>query len=165
MNVVVKGPAVVPTDSVVKPTGLFRATFVTTDLDRTRRFCERLMGLECVRERDRLMIRGPGFGPAGKHHGESYWVLEARLVPEIKHPQEMLNHWGVFVGSEADVDRAFEAAAENQQQFGLRRVQKPRMQHGSYSFYMVDADHNWWEVEYRAPDYVYTAIRQLGDQC
>jgi hypothetical protein len=159
-------PAQVPTDSIVRPLGLFRATFASTDLDATRRFCEELMGLECVRHRsDGLLIRGSGFGSGAERKDEPYWVLEVRKVAKIDHPQEMLNHWGVFVTTEAAVDRAYEVALANQEQYKLRRVQKPRMQHGSYSFYMTDADSNWWEVEYRSPDYVYTAIRQLGDQC
>ena len=35
---------------------------------------------------------------------------------------------------------------------------------GSYALYCVDKDFNWWEVEYRTPDLVYTALREKGDQ-
>jgi hypothetical protein len=43
-------------------------------------------------------------------------------------------------------------------------VQKPRFRHGSYAFYFVDGDSNWWEIEYRTPELVYTSLRQKGDQ-
>ena len=51
-----------------------------------------------------------------------------------------------------------------QKAFGIGRVQKPRFRHGSYAFYFVDGDSNWWEVEYRTPELLYTTLREKGDQ-
>jgi catechol 2,3-dioxygenase-like lactoylglutathione lyase family enzyme len=153
------------TASHVKPTQLVSGTFVTTDLKRARRMCEELLGLECVEpEPGTLLIREQGHQPGGALAGRPYWVLEARQVPTIETPQEMLNHWGVFVTSQAAVDDAFEKINARQQDFGLGRVQKPRFRHGSYAFYFVDGDSNWWEIEYRTPDLLYTALREKGDQ-
>ncbi len=28
----------------------------------------------------------------------------------------------------------------------LKKITKPVLQHGTYSFYMVDQDDNWWEI-------------------
>ena len=53
---------------------------------------------------------------------------------------------------------------EAKKEFGLGRVQKPRFRHGSYAFYFVDGDSNWWEIEYRTPELLYTSLRQKGDQ-
>src|SRR5215510_2830096 len=53
---------------------------------------------------------------------------------------------------------------QGHQDFGLGRVQKPRFRHGSYAFYFVDGDSNWWEIEYRTPELLYTALREKGDQ-
>ena len=52
---------------------------------------------------------------------------------------------------------------ERKQEFGIVRVQKPRFRHGSYACYFVDVDSNWWELEYRAPEITYEALRAKGD--
>ena len=68
---------------------------------------EELLGLECAEaEPGTLLIREQGHQPGGPLAGKPYWVLEAREVPTIETPQEMLNHWGVFVTSQAAVDDA-----------------------------------------------------------
>src|SRR5215831_9142502 len=87
--------------SHIKPTQLVSGTFVTTDLKRTRRMCEELLGLECVEpEPGVLLIRERGHRPGGPLAGQPYWVLEAREVKEVEVPQEMLDHWGVSVPSQ-----------------------------------------------------------------
>jgi hypothetical protein len=151
--------------SHVKPNMLISGTFVTRDLARARRMCEGLLGLECVEpEKGVLLIRERGHEPGGRLAGQPYWVLEAREVKDIEVPQEMLDHWGVSVPSQSAVDEAYEKVNAQQKEFGLGRVQKPRFRHGSYAFYFVDSDSNWWEVEYRTPELVYTSLRQKGDQ-
>lgn len=151
--------------SHVRPSLLIGGTFLTRDLKRARRMCEDVLDLECVEpEKGVLLIREKGHRPGEKLHGQPYWVLEAREVAEIAVPQEMLNHWGVAVPSQAAVDEAYEKIAARQKEFGIGRVQKPRFRHGSYALYFVDGDSNWWEVEYRTPDLLYTTLRQKGDQ-
>ena len=151
--------------SHIKPNMLISGMFVTKDLARTRRMCEALLGLECVEpEKGVLLIRERGHRPGGRLAGQPYWVLEAREVNEVEVPQEMLDHWGVSVPSQVAVDEAYEKVNAQQKEFGLGRVQKPRFRHGSYAFYFVDSDSNWWEVEYRTPELVYTSLRQKGDQ-
>ncbi len=163
MNVMTKPEA--GTASIIKPTSLIGGTFVSTDIKRTRRLCENVLNLECVEPaKGKLLVREKGHRPGEKLHGQSYWVLEVEEVPEVLVEQEMLNHWGVAVPSQAAVDEAFEKVSAGQDEYDLGRVQKPRFRHGSYAFYFVDADTNWWEVEYRTPELVYTAIRERGDQ-
>jgi len=41
------------------------------------------------------------------------------------------------------VDRVHAYAAANKDSLGLRAVRKPRIQHGTYSFYLQDFDSNW----------------------
>jgi catechol 2,3-dioxygenase-like lactoylglutathione lyase family enzyme len=151
--------------SHVKPTQLVCGTFVTTNIKRARKMCENLLGLDCVEpEPGTLLVRERGHRPGENLAGQPYWVLEAREVPTVEVPQEMLNHWGVFVPSQTAVDEAFEKISAHQDEFGLGRVQKPRFRHGSYAFYFVDGDSNWWEIEYRTPELLYTTLRQKGDQ-
>jgi hypothetical protein len=151
--------------AAVRPTSIIAGTLVTRDLGRTRRMCEGVLDLECVEPGPgRLVVREKGHRPGEARHGEPYWVLEISEVAEIDVPQEMLNHWGVSVGSQAAVDRAYEQVEAHKAEFGLGRVQKPRFRNGSYAFYFVDGDSNWWEVEYRTPDLVYEPLRLKGDQ-
>ena len=164
MNVM-QQPAGVDVAPHVRPTSIVCGTFVTRDLARTRRMCEDVLGLECVTpEPGMLLARERGHKPGEALHGKPYWVLEAREVANIDVPQEMLNHWGVFVDSQAAVDEAHKRVDAAKAEYGLGRVQKPRFRHGSYAFYFVDADSNWWEVEYRTPELLYTSIRDRGDQ-
>ncbi len=66
------------TGSHIRPTQLVSGTFVTTDLKRTRRMCEELLGLECVEpEMGVLLVRENGHQPGGPLAGKPYWVLEA----------------------------------------------------------------------------------------
>lgn len=144
---------------------IIRGTMVATDLAKTRRLAEDLLGMEAVvPSPGRLLLRERGHRPGEARHGTPYWVLEVRQVDEVAVPQEMLNHWGVELGSEAEVDRAFEICTEKAEEYELGRVQKPRFRNNSYAMYFVDRDSNWWELEYRTPDLVYTALRERGDQ-
>ena len=60
----------------------------------------------------------------------------------------MLNHWGLDVGSKEEVDKAHENALKHKEKYKIRQVLPVVMQHGVYSFYLEDLDHNWWEVQY-----------------
>jgi hypothetical protein len=151
--------------SHIKPISLIRGTLVATDLQKTRRMCEDLLGLECVQHAPGAMLmREVGHRPGEPKAGEPYWVLEVRQVEEVENPQEMLNHWGVELTSQAEVDRAYELLSEHAEEYELGRVQKPRFRNNSYAMYFVDRDSNWWEMEYRTPDLVYPALREKGDQ-
>jgi hypothetical protein len=149
----------------VNPTTLIAGTMVTTDIARCRKMLEGALGMECViPEKGRMLARDRGHGKGGPKEKEPYWLLEVREDSKIAVPQEMLNHWGVECPSQAAVDDAYEKLNARKEEFGITRVQKPRMRNGSYAVYFVDKDSNWWEVEYRTPDIVYTALRAKGDQ-
>jgi hypothetical protein len=60
----------------------------------------------------------------------------------------VLNHWGVDVGSKEEVDKAHENALKHKDKYKIRQVLPVVMQHGVYSFYLEDLDHNWWEIQY-----------------
>ncbi len=32
-------------------------------------------------------------------------------------------------------------------EYGLQKIQDPKMTHGDYSFYFMDRDGNWWEIQ------------------
>lgn len=148
----------------VNPTSLICGTLVSTDLNRVRHMLEGAFGLECVRPAPGVMYaRDRGFGPGGSKRGEPYWVLEIRETAAVTVEQEMLNHWGMAAPSEAAVDEAYAKLKESKEEYGIARVQKPRFRNGSYACYFIDADSNWWELEYRAPDLTYDVLRAKGD--
>jgi hypothetical protein len=149
----------------VKTQSLICGTLVTTDLKRARRMHEELFGMECVEPaKGVLYVRDKGHRPGEAKAGKPYWVLEIREVANVDVPQEMLNHWGFEAPSQAAVDEAYEKINANKAEFGITRIQKPGFRNGSYALYCVDKDSNWWEVEYRTPDLIYTALREKGDQ-
>ena len=51
-------------------------------------------------------------------------------------------------GSRAEVDRCWTAANDMKDEYGILKVMPIADQHGVYSFYLVDCDHNWWEVQH-----------------
>ncbi|HEX7784438.1 MAG TPA: VOC family protein [Sphingobium sp.] len=137
-----------------------RGTLLARDLDRLAQFSETVLGLEAVRiAPDRMALRD-----RRSHNEDSYWVLDVAQAQEIEVPQSMLNHWGVTVESREEVDRAHAVATEHQQLFGIKRIQKPSFQHESYSFYIGDADNNWWEVEYREPSARYENLVDIASR-
>ena len=75
----------------------------------------------------------------------------------------MLNHWGIDVESREKVDEAYQNALKYQETYKIRQVLKPVAQHGVYSFYLEDLDHNWWEVQY-IPGFQHEDMFDFGDR-
>ncbi len=149
----------------VKTRSIICGALVTTDLKRARRMHEEAFDMECVEPSEGLMyVREKGHRPGAAKHDKPYWVLEVRQAANVEVPQEMLNHWGFEAPSQAAVDDAYQKLNANKVEYGITRVQKPAFRNGSYALYCVDKDSNWWEVEYRTPELVYTALREKGDQ-
>ena len=146
---------------VIRGAAMARGTLLSTDIDRLARLVETILGLKAERRGDdQLVVRDKRTGA----DGEPYWALEATKVEAIAVPQSMLNHWGITVDTPEDVDRAYALAIAHSSEFGLKRVQKPSLQHQSYSFYVGDADDNWWEVEYREPGTRYEDLVDIAAQ-
>lgn len=140
---------------------LERGTFLTTNLVAVRRLLEEVLDLECVRYAPKsLYVRERGHKPGEALAGQPYLVLQVHEVEKIPNPQAFLNHWGVFVPTQSDVDRAYTTLVANKERYGIRAVQKQKANHGAYSFYFDDFDSNWWEVEHRAPKWQYTNLRE-----
>jgi hypothetical protein len=131
--------------SVIKPVLLSRGTFESIDLAKTRLLCEEALGFECAElGPDRLILRHKS-DPSGS----TYWVLEVRAVSEVRTPQHLTNHWGIWVPSKQAVDDAYQLLEANKERYGLLRVQPPRPTHEGardYSFYFEDISRVWWEI-------------------
>jgi len=124
--------------AMVKAFVLSHGTMEVYNLRDSRKFYEEFLGLECVRHAKPAMVVRLGL----KFH------IVAVEVGEAVHPVNVLNHWGMDVNSNAEVDDAYQKALKFKDQYKIRQVLKPVMQHGVYSFYMEDLDHNWWEIQH-----------------
>jgi catechol 2,3-dioxygenase-like lactoylglutathione lyase family enzyme len=116
---------------------LGHGTLECADLVKTRRFYEEVLGLEVIQTSPMsLMVR--------KDTAHTYAVVETGRPN--KEEMNMLNHNGLDVSSPEEVDRAYELLQQVRDEYGIRKLQKPRRSHGDYAFYFCDLDGNWWEI-------------------
>ena len=138
-------------NSVIKSKFLSHGTLGSKDLEATRKFYTEFLGLEVTRtSKISLMVR------LGGDH--VYAVVQSKNMDEMPR----LNHNGIDVETDADVDEAYQAVLDGQEEWGLYNVTKPVEQHGTYSFHFWDADGNAWEI-LSNPKGGYTWIFDQGD--
>jgi len=123
--------------SVVRPYVMSHGTMECYSLKESRKFYEEFLGMECVRHAKPAMAVRCGL----KFH------IVCVEVGAAVHPCNVLNHWGLDVGSRAEVDRVHREAIAGKDKFKIKQVLDVVDQHGVYSFYLEDLDHNWWEVQ------------------
>ena len=112
-------------------------TLVAKNLEQTRQFYEEFLGFETVRtSKVSVWVR------LGGDH--VYVVVKA--PPSEKSVMSFLNHNGLDVGSDDEVDEAHRIVLRDAEKWGLHEITKPMVQHGSYSFYFRDMDGNCWEI-------------------
>lgn len=124
--------------SVVRGEYLSHGTMECYELRKSRRFYEEFLGLECVRHVPPAMAVRCGL----RFH------IICLEVGQALRPVGQKNHWGIDVGSSGEVERIHKAATEMKSQYDIRTVTHCSKQHGVYSFYIEDLDHNWWEIQY-----------------
>ena len=139
--------------SIVKPYVMSHGTMECYSLKESRRFYEEFLGLECVRHARPSMVVRCGL----KFH------IVAVEVGEALKPVNLLNHWGIDVASKEEVDAAHANALKHQADYKICQVLPPVSQHGVYSFYLEDLDHNWWEVQYY-PGFQNDDLFDFGDR-
>jgi catechol 2,3-dioxygenase-like lactoylglutathione lyase family enzyme len=139
--------------SIVKPYVMSHGTMECYSLKESRRFYEEFLGLECVRHAKPAIVVRCGL----KFH------IVAVEVGAAVHPVNVLNHWGVDVATKEEVDKAHEAALKYKDKYNIRQVLPVVMQHGVYSFYMEDLDHNWWEIQHY-PGFQNEDLFDFGDR-
>jgi predicted lactoylglutathione lyase len=133
---------------------LSHGTLESKDLEFTRRFYEQFLGFQVVRASKVSIWCRLG----GQH---VYVVVE--VPPQRKTEMPFLNHNGIDVATEADVDECHRLVVRDAERWGLHKVSKPQVQHGTYSFYFWDADDNAWEILANPPG-GYTWMFDRGDQ-
>lgn len=124
-----------PTEPLLKLKFLSHGTLEAYDLEKTRKFYEECLGLEVVRTSPiSLMIR----------------LGNTNTIAVVRNPKKpvmpVLNHNGLDVASREEVDKCHEILAVQRDRWGIKKVTGPTDQHGTYSFYFLDLDDNWWEI-------------------
>jgi len=115
---------------------LGHGTLECAELAKTRSFYEEVLGLEVIQTSPlSMMVR--------KGTGHTYAVVE---TGKSNKEMNMLNHNGLDVGSSEEVDAAYELLQKVKDEYGIKKLQKPRRSHGDYAFYFCDLDGNWWEI-------------------
>ena len=130
--------------SIIKSHRLSHGTLICADMKRTRRFYEEFLGLEVVRHAPSAMMFRLS---TGMH------VVCVECGPSKLWEMHVLHHWGVDVGTPEEIDEAYRSAIKHRDEYGIRTIMKPVMQHGAYSFYLQDLDHNWWEIQCSPKDH------------
>lgn len=133
---------------------LSHGTLESTNLEATRRFYEEFLGLEVVRvSKVSLWCR----------LGGNHIYVVVLVKPELKSPMPFLNHNGLDVATEEDVDECHKLVLRDAEKWKLHKISKPAVQHGTYSFFFWDADENSWEILANPPG-GYTWMFERGDQ-
>lgn len=130
------------------------ATLECFDIAKTRAFFEEFLGFDTVQMAD-----------------VSFWARMGgdQVIVVVKSPtgkkadMPFLNHNGLDVATDAEVDAAWETVQRDKEKWGIQKVTKPIVQHGTYCFYMTDLDGNIWEI-LSNPEGGYSWGFERGDQ-
>jgi catechol 2,3-dioxygenase-like lactoylglutathione lyase family enzyme len=131
---------------------LSHGTLESRDLAFSRRFYEEFLGLEVVQTSPiSLLIRlgGPN--------------TIAVVYSKQAHEMNLLNHNGLDVGTQEEVDEAHRTVCAQAETWQLKKITKPHLQHGTYSFFFWDGDDNCWEI-LTNPEGGYSWLFEQGDQ-
>ena len=155
MSVLENTGAATPTENpgpALKLNFLSHGTLESRDLAFSRRFYEEFLGLQVVQTSPiSLLIRlgGPN--------------TIAVVYSKQAHEMNLLNHNGLDVRTQEEVDAAHRTVCEQADKWQLKKITKPHLQHGTYSFFFWDADDNCWEI-LTNPEGGYSWLFEQGDQ-
>ncbi len=131
---------------------LSHGTLESRDLAFSRRFYEEFLGLEVVQTSPiSLLIRlgGPN----------TIAVVYSKNVGSMN----LLNHNGLDVRTQEEVDEAHRVVCARADEWRLKKISKPHLQHGTYSFFFWDCDDNCWEI-LTNPEGGYSWLFEQGNQ-
>ena len=124
-------------DPALKLNFLSHGTLESKNLEAAREFYTEFLGLEVVRTRPiSLLLRLGGENTIA--------VVEQKNREEETMP--LLNHNGLDVETQEEVNNAYETVIQLLEKWGLHKISKPLLQHGTYSFFFWDMDNNCWEI-------------------
>lgn len=113
------------------------ATLECKDIAFTRKFMEEFLGFEVVQMADVSFWARLGGNTV---------IVVVQGAKTGKAAMPFLNHNGLDVHSDEAVDEAHRIIKRDKEKWGLKKITKPQVQHGTYCFYFFDADDNCWEI-------------------
>ena len=131
---------------------LSHGTLECREIEWSRKFYEEFLGLEVVQTSAiSLLIR------LGGDHVVA--VVKSKKMREMN----LLNHNGLDVRTKEEVDAAHCTVCADAEAWHLKKISKPHLQHGTYSFFFWDGDGNCWEI-LTNPEGGYRWLFGIGDQ-
>ena len=119
----------------LRPRFLSHGTVECHDIDVARKFYPQFLGLEVRQTSSRsLMLR------------LNSTTTIACVETSGNTSAGIYSHFGLDFENRDDVDAAYRIACAEKNAYGIRKITRPVEQHGTYSFYVIDADSNWWEI-------------------
>ena len=140
-------------DPALKLRYLSHGTLESKNLERAKQFYTEFLGLEVIRTSPMsLLIRLGG--------GNTIAVVEQKHSSAV---MSLFNHNGLDVETQVEVDQCHRIVVENAAKWDLKKIGKPTMQHGTYSFFFWDMDDNCWEILTNPPG-GYSWLFERGEQ-
>ena len=131
---------------------LSHGTLESRDLAFSRRFYAEFLGLDVVQTSPISLLIRLG-GP------KTIAVVYTKQAREMN----LLNHNGLDVRTKEEVDEAHRTVCTGADEWRLKKISKPHLQHGTYSFFFWDGDDNCWEI-LTNPEGGYSWLFEQGDQ-
>lgn len=122
------------------------------DVKLTKKFYQEFFGFDVIQTSPISLLLRLG----GNH-------VYAVVKGDCKEAMSFLTHNGIDVRSEGEVDKCHQITLAHAEKWSLTKISKPRIQHGTYSFYFWDMDGNCWEI-LSNPDGGYAWLFDIGDQ-
>ncbi|HEX2226628.1 MAG TPA: VOC family protein [Candidatus Binatia bacterium] len=123
---------------MIKPVGLTHGHYECRFLKDTIPILQDLLAFEVVRETDGIVIM---------KHPNTGWLLVVHEGGPNAPEKPRLNHYGVRVATNKEVDNAREYLLSKQSEYGLVEVDKLQNRHLAHSVHFVEPGGNTWEIE------------------
>jgi catechol 2,3-dioxygenase-like lactoylglutathione lyase family enzyme len=123
---------------MIKPVGLTHGHYECRALKDTIPILQDILAFEVLRETD---------GTATVKHPNTGWLLVVHEGGPNAPEKPRLNHYGVRVATNKEVDNAREYLLSKQSKYGLVEVDKLQNRHLAHSVHFVEPGGNTWEIE------------------